>query len=249
MHPFWKAWLKPQLWTFVVLWNIMELYTNNRQDGRLVQISHRSTKEEIFSLTLTLRSVFLSPIFSCGSSWFTMVQSLDRFGRISSAFFLQKLSPQLSWALSPLSPTPYASIHHMHAPGQSWTLRRHMVHSCLHKPRASASQSVDARLQVGSVLLIFGDGWSKRPGNSRKPPQSPHLCKPVTSWTFAITPLVSQQVEQDLQRFSICCQDHQFSSTSIQCFRRLVRTFLQLLIVRCLLPWKSQPLERIGGGY
>ena len=56
-------------------------------------------------------------------------------------------------------------------------------------------------------------------------------------------------MEQDLQRFSICCQDHQFSSTSIQCFRRLVRTFLQLLIVRCLLPWKSQPLERIGGGY
>ncbi len=58
---------------------------------------------------------------------------------------------------------------------------------------------------------------------------------------FGLVPQVSQQVEQDLQRFSICCQDHQFSSTSIQCFGRLIRTFLQLLIVRCLLPWHRIP--------
>ena len=186
MHPFWKAWLKPQLWTFVVLWNIMELYTKNHQDGRLVQISHRSTKEDIFSLTLTLRSVFLSQIFSCGSSWFTMVQSLDWFGRIGSLFvhlsyknyLLSSAEHWVNWV------RPHMPRYTTCTPQGSLGLYEDIWYILVFTNQGPQLHQVcvDAWLQVGSVLLICGDGWSKRPGNPRKPPPSPIFVNLSLRW-------------------------------------------------------------------
>lgn len=141
----------------------MELYTNNRQDGRLVQISHRSTKEEIFSLTLTVNDpkicVFVTDFFL----WFIMLHHGSEFGLIWEdllTIFPTKIisSAQLSTESTESDPESCLDTPHARPRAVLDFTKTYGTFLSSQTKGLSFTKCVDAWLQVGSVLLFFGDG-------------------------------------------------------------------------------------------